>query len=222
MKINIIRHSTTTANEEGLPCGVLVDYSLTSTGAKIIEDLVKQGIYPEDPGVLYASKMSRTVQTLNIIYPGKEVHQTPMLNERGFGEIEFYTKEQYDEYNSKTETGLDGYDEVNIDIQPKGGESTRQVIERAKRDWPKLIDEFYKNGYELVTICSHGAFIRDMAYAFGLSEIGKLRTDCFLDNGKGVTLDVEKNGDDLKMKIVGYIGGEKAKDVVIDYFNRYK
>ena len=222
MRINLIRHSATVANELGMPCGTVIDYPLSQIGIKIIEDLVRQGIYPKEPGVLYASALSRTVQTLNIIYPGKKIHQTAMLNERSFGEVELYTKEQFEEYNKEYNYGLQGIEEVNIDIQPKGGESTRQVIARAKRDWPILVDEFFDKGYELVTICSHGSFIRDMAYVYGLSEIGQLRGDFFLDNGKGVALDVEKKGDELKMKIVGYIGGEKPQDVLIDYINRYK
>ncbi|MBR2577688.1 MAG: histidine phosphatase family protein, partial [Erysipelotrichaceae bacterium] len=75
MKINIIRHSTTLRNEEGLATGPGIDVPLSPKGIRIIEDLKAQGIYPEEPGVLYGSALSRTVETLNIIYPGRAVIQ---------------------------------------------------------------------------------------------------------------------------------------------------
>ncbi len=222
MKIKIIRHSTTLRNEEGLATGPGIDVPLSPTVIKIIEDLKAQGIYPEEPGVLYGSALSRTVETLNIIYPGREVIQRACLNERDHGILEFMNREEYDRYLYEQDFFKNMRD-TDLDWAPEGGESTRQVIERARRDMPKLVDEFIENGYDLVTICGHGAYIRDMFHAFGVPELGEIRSDAFLDNGKGVTLNVEKKGDDdLKMEVVGIIGGKTIKDVQIDYINRYR
>ena len=224
MRINLIRHSTTSANEEGLVSGCRVDRSLSPQGIKIIEDLKAQGIYPEDPGVLYASGMKRAIETIQLIYPGREVHKRPGINERDFGDLEYYTREEALEYN-RTHPWMHADSseaDEDLDYKPNNGESTREVIERTKREFPKLVDEFIEKGYDLVTICGHGAFFRDMAYAYKLPVLGGLGPDKFLDNGKGVKLEVEKDGDDLDIKIVGFIGGEKAEDVLINYITRYK
>ena len=221
MRINIIRHSITARNEQGLATGPGIDISLSPAGIRMIEDLKAQGIYPEDPGVLYGSALRRTVETLNIIYPGREVIQRAWLNERDHGILEFMDRAEYDEY-LKTQAGLSGMIDDNIDWAPENGESTGQVVERARRDFPKLVDEFIAKGYDLVTICSHGAFIRDMLHAFDVPVFGEIRSDTFLDNGKGVKLDVEKDGDGLTMKVVGLIGGERPEDVLINYMEKYK
>ena len=223
MIINLIRHSTTITNELGLPSGVSDDQPLSETGVKIIEDLKAQNIYPEEPGELYGSPLKRSYQTLEVIYPGKEVHKSPYLLERNFGILERMSKEEFAEYckdHFPPDNGQESEEEL-ADI-PEGGESTLMVIERTRRDFPKLVDEFIEKGYDLVTICGHGAYIRDMAHAFGLPVMGALRGDAFLDNGKGVTLDVKRTEDGLDMNIIGCIGGETVEDVVIDYMKRYK
>ena len=221
MRINIIRHSTTKRNEEGLATGPGLDVPLSPRGIKIIKDLKAQGIYPEEPGALYGSALSRTVETLNIIYPGREVTQRACLNERNHGILEFMEKEEYHKWLYE-EGGYEGMSDKDLDWAPPGGESTRQVMERAKRCFPKLVDEFIEKGYDLVTICTHGAFIRDMFCAYNVPVLGEIRADAFLDNGKGVTLEVEKDGDDIRMEVVGAIGGDTVKDVLIDYMSRYK
>ena len=221
MRINIIRHSTTLRNEQGLATGQGLDVSLSPTGIRIIEDLKAKGIYPEEPGALYASMYCRTVETLNIIYPGREVTQRACLNERNHGILEYMEKEEYDRWLYE-EGGFEKMSDTDLDWAPEGGESTRQVMERAKRELPVLYDEFVEKGYDLVTICTHGAFLRDMFCAYGVPVLGEIRADAFLDNGKGVILEVDKDGDGLKMEVVGAIGGETVKNVLIDYLNRYK
>ncbi|MBR3227335.1 MAG: histidine phosphatase family protein [Erysipelotrichaceae bacterium] len=219
MRINIIRHSTTARNEQGLATGPGIDISLSPAGIRTIEELKARGIYPEEPGALYGSGLIRTVETLKIIYPDREVTQRPCLNERDHGIFEFMDKEEYDRYLLE-HPGVAAKFDSDIDWAPENGESTRQVVERARKGFPELVDEFMAKGYDTVTICSHGAYIRDMLHAFNVPVFGELKSDTYLDNGKGLTLEVEKEGDSLKMKVVGLIGGERAEDVLIDYLKK--
>ena len=89
MIINLIRHSTTAANELGILSGARIDLPLSPQGIRIIEDLIAQDIYPKDPGVIYASELKRAVETIQLIYPGREVIRRAILNERDFGDLEY-------------------------------------------------------------------------------------------------------------------------------------
>lgn len=221
MRINFIRHSTTRANEEGRISGARVDLPLSPKGIKIIEDLKAQGIYPEDPGVIYASALKRAAETIQIIYPGREVHRDAGLNERDFGDLETMSKEDADRYVREHFITDDSEQEEDLNNAPPNGESTRQVADRSKKVFRRLVKEFREKGYETVTICGHGAYLRDFAFAYGLPVLGEIKSDRYLDNGKGFTLEVD-DSEDPKIKVVGYIGGETARDVLIDYVNRYK
>ena len=224
MRIHLIRHSTTAANEMGIVSGARIDLPLSPQGRKIIEDLKAQDIYPKDPGVIYASELKRAIETIQIIYPNREVHKRAILNERDFGDLEYYTKEQSKEQikNSFVTDPITGRTREDIDYIPPNGESVRQLNERARRAFNELYDEFKEKGYELVTICGHGSHFRSFAYDYDLPGLGGLGPDKFLDNGKGFMMEVEKKDGDLDIKVVGFIGGEKASDVLINYLTRYE
>ncbi|MBR0462523.1 MAG: histidine phosphatase family protein [Erysipelotrichaceae bacterium] len=224
MRINLIRHSTTAANEMGIVSGARIDLPLSPQGVKIIEDLKAQGIYPEEPGVIYASELKRAIETIQIIYPSREIHKRAILNERDFGDLEYYTKEQSKEYIKKSFVidPVTGRAREDMDNVPPNGESIRQLNLRARKAFNELYDEFKEKGYELVTICGHGSLFRSFAYEYDLPGLGGLGVDKFLDNGKGFMMDVEKKDGDLDIKVAGFIGGNTAKDVLIDYMKRYE
>ena len=223
MIINLIRHSTTAANELGILSGARIDLPLSPQGIRIIEDLIAQDIYPEEPGVIYASELKRAVETIKLIYPDREVITRAILNERDFGDLEYLSAEESKEalnstfvYNPET-----GQMEEDADYVPPNGESIRQLNVRARKTFIELYDEFREKGYELVTICGHGSLFRSFAYEYDLPVLGGLGMDKFLGNGKGFTMEVEKKGDDLDIKVIGYIGGDKAEDVLINYATHY-
>lgn len=91
-KIHLIRHGLEK------PEGVIryvgkTDLPLTARGKEQIKALDNQGIYPYAQR-LYSSPLKRCVETLEIIYPEKEITTVPGLCECDFGKFENKTAEE--------------------------------------------------------------------------------------------------------------------------------
>ncbi|MGP8009730.1 MAG: histidine phosphatase family protein, partial [Acidimicrobiales bacterium] len=76
-----------------------------------------------------------------------------LLRERSFGELEGH---QYDEHTNDV-MGIDGNAYVDLDARPLGGESFRDVIERARRFLERADEEWPGQRVLLVT---HGGMIQ--------------------------------------------------------------
>ncbi len=98
MRIILIRHGLTRANEKHLYCGSS-DLPLSEAGIKGINERAAKGIYPPPDGCeLYTSGLLRAEQTFSLIY-GAAVHKTDeRLRELDFGDFELLT---YDELKDK-------------------------------------------------------------------------------------------------------------------------
>lgn len=94
MKLYLIRHGLTQANEQRLYCGA-TDLPLSQAGREGIRAHIAQGLYPSAAGlVLYTSGLLRAKQTLGEIY-GSVPHQVlPGMAEMHFGIFEMHSYEQ--------------------------------------------------------------------------------------------------------------------------------
>ena len=120
-KIHLIRHGLEK------PEGVIryvgkTDLPLTARGKEQIKELDGQGIYPYAER-LFSSPLKRCVETLEIIYPNKEITAVPELCECDFGEFENKTAEEL-KGNPAFARWLSGE-------CPPGGETTDAFVKRS-------------------------------------------------------------------------------------------
>ena len=209
MIVRYIRHSISETNEKGLASGSLIDAPLSERGRKIIEDYKAEGIYPKYPGFCYSSTLKRAIETLRIIYPDSHIIETHLLAERSFGAMEYMDKEELKAYRSSE-------DFTNIwtdwDFKTGGdGESVKSMMRRVKRDFNKLLDEWFEDEVELVTIGGHGAFLKTMTLAYDI-DMPK-PWESILGNGLGCVLDIRKEDDGYKIEMIDVIGNGTIEEV---------
>ena len=214
MILGFIRHTLTKMNEDDLACGGLSDPHLSPKGIGTVEELRDQGLYSDDPGILYASTLKRTKETLEIIYPGREIIESALLNEQKLGVIESLTKETAGEYFA-THTDFI----TDPSYVPEGdAESVNQFHERVRRDFDLLYREFEDKGYDKVTICCHGNYFRAIVTLYDMRD-DKLKSfeKIQVKNGTGVECEVNRNDNGFEMRLHGYLGGKDLDSISRSY-----
>lgn len=150
MKLYLLRHGITEANEKRLYCG-WSDIPLSKDGKAQLELIHKQALYPDIEGLkVYTSGMRRTEETLHIIYGDVPHEVIDDFKEMNFGDFEM---KSYEELKSTPDyqAWLSGCNERNI---CPGGESGEDMKARALRGLKLLIarDE------DCLVVC-HGGII---------------------------------------------------------------
>jgi len=110
MKIHLIRHGKTVANEQRLYCGA-TDLPLSEVGVTELCRLKTQAIYPKSVCFFYTSGLLRTKQTLELLYGSVQRSALPALVEFNFGSFEMQSYEMLKEQKDyqawiTDETGL--------------------------------------------------------------------------------------------------------------------
>lgn len=150
MKLYLLRHGITEANEKRLYCG-WSDIPLSKDGKAQLELIHKQALYPDIEGLkVYTSGMRRTEETLHIIYGDVPHEVIDDFKEMNFGDFEM---KSYEELKSTPDyqAWLSGCNERNI---CPGGESGEDMKARALRGLKQLIA---KND-DCLVVC-HGGII---------------------------------------------------------------
>jgi len=93
MKIHLIRHGKTLANEQKLYCGT-TDLPLSDMGRAELFKLKAMGTYPQNAEVYFTSGLLRTEQTIKLLYGSVERTALPELAEFDFGDFEMKSYEQ--------------------------------------------------------------------------------------------------------------------------------
>ena len=104
MRIHLIRHGKTIANEQRLYCGA-TDLPLSTKGVAELMHLRSLGIYPkaDDDSVYFTSGLQRTEQTLDLLYGDINRKILPQLAEYNFGDFEmqsYNTLKDCDDYKA--------------------------------------------------------------------------------------------------------------------------
>lgn len=147
MKIHLIRHGKTTANEQKLYCGI-TDIGLCKNGIDELYKLRKSITYPL--GELYCtSGLKRTNETLEFIYNKKPNFVLEDFQEFNFGDFEMKSYEELKD-NSEYQNWLNDYENY---VLPKG-ESKAIFENRVLNGYKKLL-EFQ---CDVVLVC-HGGVI---------------------------------------------------------------
>lgn len=209
MIVHFIRHGKTAANLAGRISGARLDLPLSVQGVDEIRQYIAAGIYPKDSGACYTSDLIRTQQTLSTVYPEASFQITSLLRERDFGMIEYETD------SARIQKWRDErYDTNGVERQSRydGGETTPVFRERVHRDFTTLMEDAFRSGYSIITICGHGGYLREIGTVFHIQGFEQIRPAVL--NAKGLVFRASKTETDLSLCLAGFIGGTALGDVV--------
>ena len=170
MRIYLIRHGRTEANEKWLYCGS-TDLSLSEKGREELS-----GISYDISDVRFlTSGMKRTNETLKILFGDVPFEVDPRFREVDFGIFEM---QSYYEIKDTPEfqTWVTGDNEANV---PPEGESGLQMKQR-------VLEAFSEIKEDTVLVCHGGVIASIMAHLF--PEENKSRYDWQPKNGRGYCL----------------------------------
>jgi len=135
MKLILLRHGKTEANEKRLYCGS-TDIPLSENGIVELTALKNSVFYPDISGFrVITSGMKRCEQTLDVLYGDIKHEILPELAEMDFGEFEMYSYEQLKDVPAYLEW-ISGDNETNI---TPGGESGNLMKARVTAAVQKII-----------------------------------------------------------------------------------
>ena len=210
MEFHYIRHGMTTANETTGVCGRRIDWPLSENGKQAIRKLAASGIYPPNPGACYTSCLRRTQETLRLIYPQAPFEAVHLLDERDLGVIEYETDPAAAERWRANLVDENGVERPEAYL---GGEDFQQFSQRVTRDLNALLELAFSRGQERITICGHGSYLRQVGISFAVESYINVRP--IVKNGRGFILRADRQAPgEFRLKIVGFIGGERMSDVL--------
>lgn len=153
MKIILLRHGLTEANERRLYCGA-TDIPLTDAGIKSLAELKAGGVYPKADNLrVITSGMKRCDMTLEILFGDVSREVDPRYREMDFGAFEMRSYEQMKD-DPDYIAWISGDNEKNI---PPRGESGAAMKARVFAAWDELIsDQSDMAGEAGIMIITHG------------------------------------------------------------------
>ena len=158
MRLILLRHGRTEANEKHLYCGS-TDIGLSDSGRAELEEMKNKRIYPCVSGMrIVTSGKKRCDETLNLLF-GEIPHESdPAFCEMDFGAFEMRSYEQMKEDPEYIEW-ISGDNESNV---APGGESGTIMTERVIRGLTRLEQE----GKDTLLVTHGGVIAAVMAYLF--------------------------------------------------------
>ena len=160
IKISLIRHGKTYANEQKLYYG-FSDIELSYDGIKEIENL-KNEIKYEKPSLFITSGLKRTIQTLNILYGNVDYVIEEGFKEMNFGDFELKSYEEL-KNNEDYKKWIENIEENNV----PNGENKKQFEKRVINAFHNLIKKCIKNSIgNVALICHSGVISVIMMYLF--------------------------------------------------------
>lgn len=160
IKINLIRHGKTYANEKKLYYG-FSDIELSENGIKELYSL-KEKIKYEKSDFFVVSGLKRTIQTLNILFGDVDYIINEHFKEMNFGDFELKS------YNDlkKDKNYLKWIENIEENPVPNG-ETKKQFENRVINGLSSLFENCIKNDIkDVVIICHSGTISIIMMYLF--------------------------------------------------------
>ena len=182
MKLILIRHGMTEANEKHLYCGS-TDLPLSEAGRAALTERKKTAAYPSADGLrVLTSGMRRCGETLDILYGGLPRETDPAFREMDFGAFEMrsYTEMKDDpDYIA----WITGDNEANV---CPGGESGDRMTERVLAGLARLLSD----GRDALLVTHGGVIAAVMARLF--PDEGRNRYEWQPEPGGGYEIDLAK------------------------------
>ena len=181
MKLILIRHGITEANEKHLYCGS-TDLPLSESGRAALEERKKTAEYPSPDGMrVLTSGMRRCDETLDILYGCLPREEDPAFREMDFGAFEMRSYEEMKEDPAYL-AWITGDNEANV---TPGGESGCQMTARVLAGLDRLIGE----GRDALLVTHGGVIAAIMAHLFPEAE--ENRYEWQPKPGGGYAIDLE-------------------------------
>ncbi len=182
MKIILIRHGKTNANERHLYCGA-TDEELSENGIAELNALKESVSYPSVEGFrIVSSGMKRCEQTLFILYGKREHEVLPALAEMDFGVFEMHSYEELKEAPDYIKW-ITGDNEENV---APGGESGNLMKARVLN----AVEQIMQTGRDTLILTHGGVIAAVMAKLF--PQKNKNRYEWQPKPGRGYSVDLEK------------------------------
>ena len=183
MRLILIRHGRTEANEKHLYCGS-TDISLSAAGRSELEELRDHSVYPDVSGMrIMTSGKKRCDETLDILF-GKMPHETDSdFCEMDFGVFEMRSYDQMKEDPQYIEW-ISGDNEANV---CPGGESGKLMTGRVLRG----IEDLLQNGKDTLLVTHGGVIAAVMAWMF--PQENRSRYEWQPACGKGYIIDTAEH-----------------------------
>jgi alpha-ribazole phosphatase len=176
--INLIRHGIVEENMNKRFIGS-TDKPLCDVGKKELKEYKEKYQYPKSD-IIFSSPLKRCVETAQILFD-KDPLIIPDLKECNFGDFEGKTNEELETMPEFTEWRKGAFD-----YRPPNGESWKDVAERTKVAFIKIVESMLKTDTFEVTIVTHAGIIMTIMSMFGFPQ--KEPMDWFVKNGCGFTL----------------------------------
>lgn len=179
MKLHLIRHGMTDANEKRLYCG-LTDLGISKIGIVSLEKLKEEIEYPV--GEYYiVSRLKRTKETLYILYDKRPDEYMADFNEFNFGDFEMKSYEELVLNN----TYINWIENYETTFCPNG-ESRKIFVDRIKDGLNKI-----KSIEKDIVLISHGGVIATIMELLlpNLKSFYEWQPKC----GRGHTIEIKEN-----------------------------
>lgn len=184
MKVYLIRHGETISNKEKRYMGV-TDVPLSDEGIEKIRTKVNANYYPDYDGqIIYTSTLSRTKQTLKLIYGEIDYIEEAGFNESNFGDFENKTYEELKD-NPDYIKWISG---DNFSNQCPNGESYVQMKKRVADTFTKMVNRHKNEGRDIIIVLHSGPIVALMETLH--PEASKNYYEWRLDNGEFYQLEV--------------------------------
>lgn len=180
--IALIRHGETPSNQRGCWVG-RTDDPITKEAKTQLEELLKRYGYPK-ADVIYRSPLTRCLQTMKAIYPGREAVILEELAEMDFGE--------YEGMNAKEAIGLLGENpivEKRKDFCFTGGESFEKCLSRGIRAMDTVVKNACLSGDKRISLITHSMWIGTLLHYCLDCQASNVQMYC--GNGMGVMVGVD-------------------------------
>ncbi len=181
MKLILIRHGKTLANEQHLYCG-LTDLPLSDAGRLQLEARKNSVDYPSIAGMrVLTSGMKRCDETLTLLYGETRHEAAPAFREMDFGEFEMHSYSEMKDEPRYIEW-ISGDNEANL---TPGGESGNLMKKRVL----DALEQLLHDGRD-AAVFTHGGVIAAVMEQLFLDE-GKNRYEWQPEPGGGYLIDTE-------------------------------
>lgn len=195
LKLYLIRHGKTEANEKRLYCGV-TDISLTKEGKEELIKLKKPYINIDG---YYTTGLKRTNETMNILFDTCKYAVEEGFREYNFGDFEM---KGYEELKTSKDY-INWIEDTEGSYIIKNGESKKQYRERTKLTFKSFINKLIKENKKNAILVCHGGTIGTILEEFYSNEkdLFKWQPPC----GRGYALNILVNNENIRISSISNI-----------------
>lgn len=160
-KLHLIRHGVTTGNLEGRYIG-RTDLPLCEEGKEEILQILDEYEYPKVSAV-YASPLTRCMQTAELIYPGYSIRPVANLTEMELGTFE---NKKLDELND--DPHFTSWLENTLENPPPGGEDPVAFVARLIQGVDEIFRDMMAMDIHDAAVITHAGVITALLTSLGL------------------------------------------------------